>query len=91
MPDAYWRPYRLPRDAAEVERPSHAIETAKELAKLSQIIHQTITVWCGSRGRVTAQGLLKLYRKYLTWRENLPEYIADPNEGASLAHCFSIQ
>jgi hypothetical protein len=91
IPDADWRPYAMPGDAAKVPRPGHGLETAKEFAKLSQIIHQTITVWCGSRGRVTARNILQLYRRYLTWREELPNYLAYPNVGEPLAHCFSMQ
>jgi hypothetical protein len=91
MPNAFWRPYALPGDAAKEPRASHAIETAKDFAKLSQIIHQTIAVWCGNRGRVTARAVLKLYRKYLRWKEDLSDVLADPNVDTPLAHCFALQ
>jgi hypothetical protein len=35
--------------------------------------------------------VLQLYRSYLTWREELPEHLADPDVGEPLAHSFSLQ
>jgi hypothetical protein len=95
-PFALWRAYTLPKDAGKGERTSYAVETAKEFAKLSQIIHQTITEWCGGHGKVTAHGLLQLYRQYLIWKQGLPEYLSHPEIGMDspegpLAHIFSIQ
>jgi hypothetical protein len=95
-PDSFWRVYRVPRDAGQASRPSHAIKVAKEFSKLSQIIHQTITEWCGAHGKITARGILQLYREYLLWNENLPEHLSGfENQPTStdkpLAHAFALQ
>jgi len=71
--DTYWQPYKFPTDAAAAERPSQAIETAKEFAKLNQIIHETINIYCGSRGRVTMTGILQMYQRYLQWKKSSEE------------------
>lgn len=91
-PDAFWQPYKHPEDDTEFERPSYAIETAKEFTKLNQIIHETINVYCGSRGRVSARGILQLYRRFLEWRELLPAHLASTSmfDGA-LPHVFALQ
>jgi len=93
--DAYWQPYRFPEDAANRETQSYAIETSKESAKLSQIEYQTINEWCGSRGRVTARGILGLYRRYLTWKAALPDHLIKLDFSAedtheALPHVFSL-
>ncbi|KAK5015676.1 hypothetical protein LTR60_002761 [Cryomyces antarcticus] len=89
-----WKPYRFRADGndpALALRPSHAIRTAKELAQLYQIIHETITVYCGSKGKVTARSILSLYQRYLQWRQALPSELrwneVDPH---SLPHVFYI-
>lgn len=95
-PNDPWRPYTLPEDAGKGEQISYAVETAKEFAMLSQVIHQTITEWCGGHGKVSAHGILRLYQRYLEWKQNLPEHLAHPEKGVDspdgpLAHLFSIQ
>ena len=72
-PGAYWSPYRLAQHASSVGQPSYAIQTAKEFAKLNQIIHATINLYCGSRGRVTATAVLRIFQRYLHWKESLPD------------------
>jgi len=69
----YWQPYRTPGDSTQVESPSHAIQTAKEMAKLSQIIHECINVYCGSRGKVSAKNIIALYGRFLEWKDSLSE------------------
>jgi len=75
--DVYWQPYRHPGDNATNELPSLAIQTAKELAQLVQIIHETINEYCGSRGRVTARSILNLFRRYLRWKSGLDSTMSD--------------
>lgn len=88
---AYWQPYRFPFDNATNEVPSHAIETAKEMARLNQIILETINVYCGSRGRVTAPSILQLYRKYLQWKQTLPPAMQiDYDAYPSLPHVYFL-
>lgn len=58
--------------------PSAPLQTAKAFAKLNQIVLETMNVYCGRRGRITARGLLDLYRKYLVWAAELPPRLARP-------------
>ena len=53
-------------------RTGHRLLTSGEHAKLYRIVHETILVYCGSRGKVTAKGLAGLYERYLSWMEKLP-------------------
>jgi hypothetical protein len=94
--DAYWKSYRFPRDSDKQAIAGHAIETAKEFTHLSQIIFQTIRVWCGSKGKVNAQTLLQLYRKYISWKSALPDHLSRLDFTAetapeALPHVFSLQ
>ncbi|KAF2433479.1 hypothetical protein EJ08DRAFT_658016 [Tothia fuscella] len=94
-PNSHWRPYTHPSDASKKGQTSYAIRTAHEFAKLAQIMQQTLTEWCGNHGRVTAHGLLQLYQRYLSWKQDLPEALAHPEKGfevseGPLAHVFSI-
>ena len=91
-PDAFWQPYKSPTDTTTSERPSQAIETAKEFAKLYQIIHETINVYCGSRGKVTATGILQIYERYLHWKKSL-EMRLDPTSPSNnlLPHVINLQ
>lgn len=57
------------------QRPSHALVTAFEHAKLFRIVHETILTYCGKFGRVAAHDVSRLYDRYLAWMEELPELI----------------
>lgn len=71
--DARWRFYRQAADeTAQPDSPSLAIQTAKELTKLNQIIHETMNIYCGSRGKVTASSIMYLYKRYADWIAALP-------------------
>ncbi|KAF1987459.1 hypothetical protein K402DRAFT_49490 [Aulographum hederae CBS 113979] len=84
---ANWQPYRSPQHHNGPEVQSHAIQTAKELAKLNQIIHETINVYCGSRGRVSAKSIMRLYKRYLGWKEELsPELSTSTENTEALPH-----
>lgn len=73
QPDAPWRFYRQPGDAETTPRPSYALRTAFEHAKLFRIVHETILTYCGHNGRVSAFDVSLLYDRYLGWMEDLPE------------------
>ncbi|RDI78713.1 hypothetical protein Vi05172_g11297 [Venturia inaequalis] len=93
--DAYWKSYRFPKDSGKDPITGHAIETAKEFTQLSQVIFQTIRVWCGSKGKVSAQTLLRLYRQFTSWKAALPEHLAILEFSAdsapqALPHVFSL-
>ena len=91
--DAVWRFYRQPGDNRELPfRPAHAIVTAYHQAKLFQIINETLNVYCGTRGKVTAAKVLDVYARYLQWKDELPEVIANIDEGDQpLPHILYLQ
>lgn len=64
--------------------------TASEHAKLFRIAHETMLVYCGSRGRVSAHHLLNLYERFVNWREELPLEIRDIISD-SLPHVLFLQ
>lgn len=82
-PDQYWQFYRFSRDAGVQDTPSHAIETARELAKLSLINFKTITAWCAGTGKMTAKLVLNLYREYLAWKNNLSHELSKVDSASS--------
>lgn len=85
-----WRLYRQPGDNDILDRPGFAKITAFERAKLFRIIHGAILIYCGSRGKVTAEGLLGIYERYMAWKERLsPELRYD--EGEPLPHVLFLQ
>lgn len=92
-PSAYWKSYRRPSDAISPEVPSFAIETAKAFAKLNQIIFDSMNIFCGRRGRVTARSILELYRSYLLWRQNLSPQLSSPVDDRAnrLPHILFLQ
>ncbi|KAF2091466.1 hypothetical protein K490DRAFT_60906 [Saccharata proteae CBS 121410] len=84
--DAMWQPYRFPSDNGAAEIPSHAIEVSREFSRLNQIIHETINVYCGSKGRVTARSIMYLYKRYLRWKTALPHDLAVGADGVEMVH-----
>ncbi|KAI9710090.1 MAG: hypothetical protein M1820_002892 [Bogoriella megaspora] len=94
-PNAKWIPYRMIGDQAKMGEdgiPVNAIRTALELAKLNQIIHETINVYCGSRGRATGTAIMTLYRRFIDWESELPMELR-PNDDPlqhSLPHAIFL-
>lgn len=91
--DHQWHMYTHVKEEHEesfVNRPSHAVETASEHARLFRIVHETILCYCGSRGKVTAEALLKLYDRYLEWEQRLPPGFRDV-DGDCLPHVLFLQ
>ncbi|KAL2040459.1 hypothetical protein N7G274_006902 [Stereocaulon virgatum] len=80
--DRVWRFYRRPGDARELPfRPSHGIMTACQQAELFSIINESIGLYCGARGKVSAAKMLEVYGKYKSWKDDLPGVIANIGEG----------
>ncbi len=75
--DGPWRFYKEPGDSSGSQRPSYLIATAYEHAKLYRIVHETILVFCGSRGKVSAHHMLMIYERFLEWKERLPPPLAN--------------
>lgn len=88
-----WRYYRIPGDRTNIpRRPSYAILTACHQAQLYRIVHETINMFCGAHGKITARDLLERYRRYLTWKDNLPAQIAHVDMNAqALPHILFLQ
>ena len=91
--DRVWRFYRHPGDNRELPyRPSHAIITAWQQARLFTIINETINLYCGARGEVSATKVLEVYARYLAWKEDLPDIIANISEDKQpLPHILFLQ
>ena len=85
-----WRPYKQPGDNEISKHPSHSVLMASEQAKLLRIVHETISVYCGSRGKVTAHHLINLYESFLIWKDDLPIEIREIN-AQSLPHIIFLQ
>ena len=88
-----WRYYRQPGDETNYpKRQSFAIVTACEQAKLFRIVHDTINVYCGARGKVTAAAVIGCYKRFLTWEANLSEAVKHVDEESQpLPHVLCLQ
>ena len=53
-------------------RPSFSVLTAYNQAKLFRVVHNNVNVYCGVRGKVTAQAVIECYRCYTEWHNDLP-------------------
>lgn len=74
--DAVWRFYRRAGDERELPtRPSYAVLTACMQAGLFRIVHESLNLYSGHRGDVSAASVLTIYKMYLDWKEALPPKI----------------
>ncbi|MCJ1284530.1 hypothetical protein MMC26_003863 [Xylographa opegraphella] len=87
-----WRYYRQPGDDSNnPRRQSFAILTACQQAKLFRIVHDTINVYCGARGKVTAAAVIGCFKRLINWKANLPEEIARTDEDSQpLPHVLAL-
>lgn len=88
--DGFWRFYKQPGDTDVDHRQGFSLLTASEHAKLFRIVHESILVYCGSRGRVSARALLDLYKRYVNWKANLPPDLRNL-ESEPLPHVLFLQ
>lgn len=88
-----WRFYRTVGDNRDLPvRPGYAIMTACHQASLFQVIHESLNLYCGLRGLVTAEKTLILYRRYLDWEEDLPPALKKMDiEEQPLPHILFLQ
>lgn len=91
--DAVWRFYRRPGDKGHIpRRPSYSILTAYHQAKLYRVVHETINIFCGARGKITARVVLECYKRYLSWKEDLPPQLAQVDTDAqAMPHIIFLQ
>lgn len=70
--EGLWRFYREMGDETDLPvRPCHSIITACHQTKLFRIIHESLHLYCRTRGKVTAQAVLEVYKRYLEWKEQI--------------------
>lgn len=73
-------------------RPSYTVLTASELARLYRVIHETILLYCGTNGKVSAHHLIKVYERFLAWKDELPSQISHVADDHSASpHALSLQ
>ncbi len=74
------------------KRPSYTILTASHLAKLYRVIHEAILLYCGNKGKVSAHHLIKVYERFLAWKEGLPSQISlVADDHSASPHALSLQ
>ncbi len=90
---ALWRFYRHPGDERELPtRPSYVIVSACYQAKLFRVIDESLNLYCGARGQVSAENFLGVYRRYMDWKNDLPSVIANVDVADQpLAHILYLQ
>lgn len=88
-----WQEYRSIGDQRYLPvRPSHAVLAACHQAGLFRIIHESLNLYCGLRGLITADAVLTLYRRYMDWEEDLPFILkAIDDEARPLPHILLLQ
>ena len=72
------------------DRKSLAYLTACENAKLYRIAHECILVYCGVRGKISANTLLDVFQRYIGWKDELPPDLRSV-EGQPLPHVLLLQ
>ena len=90
---APWCFYRHPGDEHELPtRPSYAITAACYQAKLFRIIDESLNLYCGARGQVSAEKTLAVYKRYVDWKNDLPSMITDVDASDQpLPHILYLQ
>lgn len=92
-----WSMYRQPDDSYPGpgdqnadNRPSFATVTAHEQAKLYRLVHECILVYCGARGKVSANSLFDLFQRHIAWKDGLPPDLRSV-QGQPLPHVIFLQ
>lgn len=52
--------------------PGFTIVTAVHQARLFRIVHASIILYCGARGKISAKSFLQCFKRYLEWKAELP-------------------
>lgn len=88
LPGESWHNYKFESDAGGPDIPTHAIEVAKESARLSLIHLDTVIAWCGSMGKITSKRMLELYQRYLSWKHELSATLSDHSRDQNNGETF---
>jgi len=88
--DGVWRLHKQPGDTDNTGHRGFAVMTASQHAKLFRIVHEVILVYCGSRGRVGANHLLDIYKRFVSWKDEMPPELLDGRDDP-LPHVLFLQ
>ncbi len=88
--DGIWRLHRQLGDIDISGRRGFSVMTASQHAKLFRIVHELLVVYCGSRGRVGAMHLLNVYKRFLSWKDEMPPELMDGRD-SPLPHVLFLQ
>ncbi|MCJ1353190.1 MAG: hypothetical protein MMC33_003175 [Icmadophila ericetorum] len=97
FPDVFngneWQSYRQTRDEeGEPKRPGWGILTACYQAKLYRVVHDTINLYCGARGKATATAVVACFKRYMDWLEQLPpQFKSIGKDEEPLPHVLFLQ
>jgi hypothetical protein len=88
-----WRHYRRLEDFHSPVHSSLSLLTSSELAKFLQVVQDTNSLFYDQRTTpISARDILSQYKKYESWREELPGPIAKVDmNSAPLPHVFFLQ
>lgn len=88
-----WRYYRSTGDENGMpERRSYSLLTVFWQTKLFHIINNSLNMYCGYNGRCTAEKVIRTYKAFTTWRENLPQILQSLDvESQPLPHVLNLQ
>lgn len=91
--DGKWRLYRRQEDVHIATQPSFSLLVTSELARFLQIVQDTNTMYYDHRAQtVSARDILTQYKRYQTWRDELPQALMGVEGNAPLLpHVFYLQ
>lgn len=91
--DDLWHFYKHTGNFSPPGQPNSAMSTAKEHAKLCMIVHDTANSFYDGPGmKLSAGVIMHQYKRYLTWKEELPPNMALADEKSQpLPHVLSLQ
>lgn len=92
VPGMVWRAYRQPEDADIAAQHGHSISASCELAKLYRMVHETILLYCAAYGLVTSDAVLRVWKRYMEWKHELPEIFQKIDDAADpLPYVLALQ
>jgi hypothetical protein len=92
LDEANWHFYRYVNDRVPAW-PSFQATTNREKSKLVSIVQDVTTAMYSQQGRqLSAQHVLQLYGRFVTWRDDLPSSIGniERNKSQALPHVLSL-
>lgn len=92
VPGMGWRAYRQPEDADMAAQHGHSILASCELAKLYRVVHETILLYCAAYGLVSSDGVLRVWKRYVEWKHDLPDIFQKIDETSDpLPYVLALQ